>query len=509
MLSRLDAGFDDFSRFWHGRCIAGLHTTALHIDPNEELLPIAEVNPNTLADTTESDMADLISRNPATSKTVGTVPITEPSEIESSVAQARAAQQAWADLLVAERASILLEAGAVLEKRADDIGRLATQEMGKPLSQARGEARYAASTFSPTLKEIVAALQPTVLEGDSVRSTVYRDPYGVVASIAPWNFPVLMPHQQILPALAAGNAVVFKPSEHTPLTGQAYADALMEVLPAGVLKVVHGADTQGEALVAANVDLIVFTGSAEAGKHILASASGGLKRVILELGGKDPLIVLDDADIASAARFATRNSFRNAGQVCISTERIYALPSVAGELLDAVVENARALSVGDPMNEANDIGPMVSEEQRDHVLAQVREAVADGARIAWRGEAPSGNFIAPIVLADVTHEMRIAREETFGPVACFIAVADEEEAIRLANDSPFGLGAVVYGEPQRARHVARRLSAGMVGVNQGLSHAPGAPWVGAQESGYGFHSGPDGHRQFTQTRVVSEPRKGA
>ncbi|MGM0575229.1 MAG: aldehyde dehydrogenase family protein [Myxococcota bacterium] len=451
-------------------------------------------------------MADLTSRNPATSQTVGSVAITELSEIESSVAAARAAQPAWAGLPVEERASILLEAGAILEERADEIGRLATQEMGKPLRQARGEARHAASTFPRTVEEIVAALRPTVLESDSVRSTVYRDPYGVVACIAPWNFPVLMPHQQILPALAAGNAVVFKPSEHTPLTGQAYADALMEVLPAGVLQVVHGADAQGVALVAADVDLIVFTGSAEAGKHIVASASKALKRVILELGGKDPLIVLDDADVANAARFATRNSFGNAGQVCISTERIYALPSVAGELLDAVIDNARALTVGDGMDEATDVGPMVSEEQRDHVLAQVREAVADGARIAWRGEAPSGNFIAPIVLADVTHDMRIAREETFGPVACFVAVTDEEDAIRKANDSPFGLGAVVYGESARARRVARRLNAGMVGVNQGLSHAPGAPWVGARESGYGFHSGPDGHRQFTQARVVSEPR---
>lgn len=454
-------------------------------------------------------MAELISKNPATSQAVGSVTITELSAIESSVAKARVAQQAWARLSVAERASILLEAGTILAERADDIGRLASREMGKPLHQARGEARYAASTFPEVLEEIVTALQPTVLESDSVRSTVYRDPYGVVACIAPWNFPVLMPHQQILPALAAGNAVVFKPSEQTPLTGQAYAEALLEVLPEGILTVVHGADAQGKALVAADVDLIVFTGSAAAGKHILASASDELKRVILELGGKDPLIVLDDADVASAARFATRNSFRNAGQVCISTERIFALPSVAEELLDAVIENARALTVGDPMDEATDIGPMVSEEQRDHVLAQVREAVADGATIAWRGEAPSDHFIAPIVLTGVTHDMRIAREETFGPVACFIAVTDEEDAIRMANDSPFGLGAVVFGEPERARHVARRLTAGMVGVNQGLSHAPGAPWVGALESGYGFHSGPDGHRQFTQTRVVSEPRKGA
>src|SRR5690606_23202885 len=186
--------------------------------------------------------------------------------------------------------------------------------------------------------EIAEALKPVELVDDGVKTTMYRDPFGVAAAITPWNFPILMPHQQILPALIAGNAVVFKPSEQTPLIGQAYADLLIECLPSEVLHVVHGADAQGAALVAADVDLITFTGSREVGRKILASAADGLKRVILELGGKDPLIVLDDADIQAAAKLAARNSFRNAGQVCVSTERIYVQQQALPRFLDALVE---------------------------------------------------------------------------------------------------------------------------------------------------------------------------
>lgn len=451
-------------------------------------------------------MATLESINPATGDVVGSVDVTPAADIAAVVARARAVQPAWASRSFADRGALLRKAGELLVERADDIGTLATREMGKPLRQARGEAKFAASHIGEELAAIERALEPEVMESDKVRTTIYRDPYGVVAAISPWNFPVLMPHQQVVPALAAGNTVVLKPSEQTPLTAQAYADALIEVLPQGVLQVVHGADEQGKALVAADVDLIVFTGSREAGKHILGAASRDLKRVILELGGKDPLIVLDDADVARAAKFAARNSFRNAGQVCVSTERIYALPAVVDTFVEALAEAAAKMTVGDGMDEATDIGPMVDGAQRDHVVGQVREAIDAGAHVAWRGEEQGGNFVAPVILTGVTPDMRIAVDETFGPVACIIAVEDEDDAIAKANDTPFGLGAAVFGEPERARRVARRLSAGMIGVNQGLSSAGDTPWVGAGESGYGFHSGRDGHRQFTQTRVINEPK---
>ncbi|HUF75503.1 MAG TPA: aldehyde dehydrogenase family protein, partial [Longimicrobiales bacterium] len=315
--------------------------------------------------------------------------------------------------------------------------------------------------------------------------------------------PMSMPSWMLVPALAAGNSVVFKPSEETPLSGQAYADVLNEVLPENVLIVVHGADEQGKAIVASDVDMIAFTGSREAGKHILREASGTLKRVVLELGGKDPLIVLDDADIEEAAKFAAANSFRNAGQVCISTERIFVLDAVAEEFEKALAGIASAMKVG-PGIDGSDVGPMVNTQQRDHVLEQLRTAVASGAKVLAGGNGHHDNFVTPTVLTEVSDDMDIAREETFGPVACVTRVKSVEEAIRRANDTEYGLGAVVFGgDQEKAALVARKLTAGMIGVNRAVGGAAGTPWVGARQSGFGFHKSKDGHRQFTQTRVVT------
>lgn len=313
----------------------------------------------------------------------------------------------------------------------------------------------------------------------------------------------MMPHWLVLPALMAGNAVVLKPSEESPLTAQRYVEQFAGLLPDGVLQVVHGKDDQGKALVASDVDLICFTGSRETGKHILAAASSGLKRVILELGSKDPLVVLEDADIKAAARFAATNSFRNAGQVCVSTERIYVPESIAPAFLDEMVAVSRRIAVGNGLDEATTLGPMVNARQRDHVLNQVDMAVKQGAQVRFGNAGHHGNFVMPTILTGVTHDMDIARTETFGPIACVMTVKDEEQAVRLANDSEFGLGAVVFGEPQHAQRVARRLNAGMIGVNKSVGGASGAPWVGARQSGYGYHASREGHRQFCQTRVVS------
>lgn len=379
-----------------------------------------------------------------------------------------------------------------------------TREMGKPLKESTAEAhRLGGPGLRRELDEIVEALRPETLEEGGARSTIHHDPLGVVGAITPWNFPMAMPSWMVLPALAAGNAVVFKPSEETPLCGQAYADVLNEVLPDGVLHVVHGADEQGKALVASDVDMIAFTGSREVGKEIMRQASGTLKRVVLELGGKDPMIVLEDADIDKAARFAAMNSFRNCGQVCVSTERIFVVESVADAFESALTELATATKVGSGM-EGADVGPMVSRRQRDHVVAQIESAVASGATVLAGGNGHRDNFVTPTVLSGITDEMEIGSVETFGPVACVTRVASEDEAVQRANDTPFGLGAVVFGgDEERAAEVGRRLTAGMVGINRSVGGVPGTPWVGARESGFGFHKSRDGHRQFTQTRVLT------
>ena len=450
----------------------------------------------------------LPSRNPATGEVVGAVPITRVGDIADIVARARAAQPAWAALGAEGRVELLGRAAAIMAERADELADLLTREMGKPLAEARAEIRSCADDTAQVLAEVAEAIAPEELEDERVRSTIYRDPYGVCAAITPWNFPFSMPHWLVLPALAAGNTVVMKPSEETPLIGQAYADLIAAALPPDVLQVVHGDEVQGSALVAADIDLIAFTGSRAAGKHILTAAAARLKRVILELGGKDPVLVLGDADLDKAARFAARNSFRNAGQVCVATERIYVDRQVADAFVEKLVAEAGGFTTGDGLEPATRVGPMVNQAQRDRVLGLIDRAVEDGARVVAGGDRQHGNFVEPTVLVDVTPEMDIAREETFGPVACVSVVDGDDEAVARANDSPFGLGAVVFGrDPDRADRVARRLHAGMVGINQSVGGARGAPWVGARESGYGFHSSRDGHRQFTQTRVVSRPKR--
>ena len=453
----------------------------------------------------EQDM--LISLNPATGEEVGRLPITPVDQIPAVVATARAAQPAWGQLSLQQRADQMRPFGDALVAAAEEVGTLLTREMGKPLAEGIGEAKHCGSSLGETLDELIEALTPEPMEDDSVSSTLVFDPLGVCAGITPWNFPLSMPHWTVIPALMAGNSVVLKPSEKTPLVAQAYADLLMPMLPEGVLQVIHGDGTQGKALVKADVDLIAFTGSRATGAHILESAGGGLKRVILELGGKDPLIVLDDANLEAAAKFAAMNSFRNAGQVCVSTERIYVQEPVAEKFQQLLCEAATTMQVGDGSVEGTEVGPMIDGGQKKHVEQQVEKAVSDGAEVVYRGEDIGGNFFPLTVLADCQESMDVIREETFGPVACVLKVGDDAEAIERANNTPYGLGAAVFGSSERAHQIARQLTAGMVGINKGCGGASGTPWVGAKQSGYGYHSGRDGHRQFAQLRVISEMRK--
>ena len=448
----------------------------------------------------------LESINPATGEVVGSVPITPTDAIAGIVEKARTAQKSWNELGLDKRIEILRPAAKRLAEEAPEIGKLMTSEMGKSTPEAQGEASYTADKFATELEEAADAFAPEIIEDESVKSTLYRDPLGVSVAITPWNFPELMPQQCILPSLVAGNTVIFKPSEDTPLTGQAYADVLNEFLPEGVLQVVHGADDQGKELVDSDINLVAFTGSRAVGAKILTACGPDLKRVILELGGKDALIVLDDADLESASDFAVHNSFRNAGQVCVSTERIYVHEKVADDFEALVIEKTKALKQGDPTDESVNVGPMVHSSQRDIVLAQLEEALNDGAVLRCGGGSHD-NYIEPTVLTGCNHDMRIMHDETFGPICCIQRVSSDEEAIQLANETPYGLGGAVFGETEHAIRVARKLTPGMIGVNKACGGAQGTPWVGACQSGYGYHSGRDGNRQFTQVRMVSVPKK--
>ncbi|MEQ9207125.1 MAG: aldehyde dehydrogenase family protein [Phycisphaerales bacterium] len=452
---------------------------------------------------TQTDTNTLNSYNPSTGEIVGSVPITPVAQIDSIIAKAHAALPAWQALSAQERADMLKPAGKILEERAEELGKLLSLEQGKPISEGIGEVKGCAARMDWESQEVADAVQPEVLNSNGIESTIYYDGYGVCATITPWNFPMLMAHWTIVPALVAGNTVVCKPSEQTPLIADEYVKILNQFLPEGVLQIVHGEDDQGKALVAGDVNMIAFTGSKNAGQHIMASAAKGLKRLVLELGSKDPLVVLEGADLDKAAEYGVRNALRNCGQVCVSTERIYVQDSIKDQFIDKLKAQVAEFKVADCHDESARIGPMVMREQKEHVLGQIKDAIDKGAKVVMGNEPMEGNFVAPTLLDNCNHDMDIMVVETFGPVVCVQSVSSADEAVKLANDTEYGLGAVVFGEEQLARKVGRQLTAGMIGVNKAIGGASGTPWVGARHSGFSYHSGPMGHRQFCQVRVIS------
>ena len=445
--------------------------------------------------------------DPATGETLAEIPITPTAGVLAAVARARTAQPAWAALPFETR-SDLLDAGAErLGERAEELADLVTREMGKPRADALREVRGWVTHVTGLMQEVARALEPELLSADGSETRIEREPLGVVAAITPWNFPIGMPLQIVLPALAAGNTVVFKPSEHVPQVGAVLAEIFGALLPDGVLELVQGPGATGAALVEAEIDMIGFVGSRDTGARIMRAAAPELKRLVLELGGKDPLVVFADADLEAAAQTAVRHSLRNTGQVCCSVERIYVAEEVAEEFEAKVLDLAAVWSHGDPFEEGVRMGPMVSAAQRTIVAEQVDDAREKGARVLLGGELPDGAgwFYPATVVADVTTDMALAREETFGPVVALSSFSgDELEAVRLANDTRYGLGANVYTrDAARGLRVARAIRSGQVGVNRYLGGASGAPWVGARQSGFGYLGGVEGHRQFTLPKSIS------
>lgn len=447
----------------------------------------------------------LKSYNPADGTLLGEVPVTPVEQIDAIVARSREAQKEWAVLSIDERIAVLEQAGRALAGKAQEIGMLLSMEMGKSFRRGIGEVSGSANSISYVASSVKDALKPQVMGGYGGKTTIQYDPLGVCAIISPWNYPVSMAHWMMIPALTAGNSVVLKSSEETPLVAKAYTDALNTVLPEGLLQVVYGDEEQGKALVSSDVNFIGFTGSMEAGKHIMKAAADGLKRIMMELGGKDPMIVLEDADIDQAVAFAVANSLENAGQMCISTERIFVDRKIAAEFEKKAAQYIKRYQIGPCTDPQARVGPIINARQRQRILDHIEDAVAKGARLlaGGQGDEHPPRFVLPTVLADVTDDMLAAKEETFGPLVCITAFDDVEDAVRAANATDYGLGAVVYGGKD-ARRVASRLDAGMIGINTGSGGGGDSPWVGAKMSGFGYHGSPDGHRQFTQPRVISE-----
>lgn len=448
----------------------------------------------------------LLSKNPATNELVGEVEITQIEDIKSIVEKSKIAQKQWAKLTIDERVVYLQKAGDILNLRTKELAVLLAKEMGKDLGRATGEVSGCANDITFNAREIKKAITTQTIINYGVKTELKYNPLGVCAVIAPWNYPLAMGHWVMIPALIAGNSVVYKPSEETPLIAKAYVEIFQSVLPKDVLQVVYGDEEQGKALVNADVNLIAFTGSKEAGENIMQNAANGLKRLILELGGKDPLLVLDDANISAAARFAVASSFENAGQMCTSTERVYVAKEVLKEFEEKVVEYARGYKLGQWDDPEANIGPIINKKQRDSILKQIEDAKDKGAKVLLGGENHPDGFITPTVLTNITDDMLIFKNETFGPIVAITSFEDVNEAIKRANSSDFALGASIFGYKD-VDILSQELDAGMLGINQGSGSIGDTPWVGAKKSGYGYHGSPDGHRQFTQPKVISRSHK--
>ena len=445
--------------------------------------------------------------NPATGADLEPVARTSIADIAATVAKAREVQPAWAALPFDERAAAFEQLVVRLRDSevVEELAGLITDEMGKPLELSRVEVKTAAARIADFVTAARDACTDEVRSDGKVEVTVQWRPLGVVAVIAPWNYPVSTPNNLVASALLTGNTVVLKPSEITPRSGAVYHRVLSELLPDGVFGLIQGAGPEGAALVGGAVDMVGFTGSVGTGERIAQAAAGDLKHVVLEMGGKDPMIVLEGADLDAAAAHAAAMSVRNAGQICVAVERVFVQDSVVEPFTAKVKEAIEKLRVGDPRADDTDMGPMASARQRELVVAQLDDARAKGASFVVDGEVGGpGFFLSPSVVTGVADDMLLATEETFGPVVAISNFADTDEALRRANATEFGLGASVWGSPgPDLDGVADRVEAGMVGVNRGLSAAAGAPWVGWKRSGHGFSRGVEGMRQFMQPRTRS------
>lgn len=452
-------------------------------------------------------------RSPATGEVVGTFAWASAAQIEAAVQASERAWQTWAKVPAHEREALLRKATTHVRTRADEIGRLMALEQGKPFAQSRSEVIGACDIidyYAAEAPRITGEINAT--EKSSLRSWVIRQPVGVVAAITPWNYPVALLSWKLGPALAAGCSVVVKPNCVTPLSPAAFCQALIDGgLPAGLVNVLVGDDVQiGTALVAhRHVAKVAFTGSTGTGKAIMQAAGPLLKKVTLELGGQCPAIVCADADLPAAAKAIAYKAFRNMGQSCSSINRIYAHASIHDRLVELVAAEGKAMTIGDGLVPPNsDLGPMTTAAALAKVRAHVTEALSKGARLVSGGDAPAGrtgagNFYQPTVLSGCTHDMLVMREETFGPVAPFMAYTDLEDAVRWANDSEYGLCAFVFTRDLKQTMVlSERLDAGSVCVNHVNVNTAYAPYEGWKNSGFGVELGRDAMSEYLHRKHI-------
>jgi betaine-aldehyde dehydrogenase len=453
--------------------------------------------------------ATLTISNPATLEELATVPECSAADVDRAVAAARAAQHAWWRVPGVEKARLLRLVGARIREQEHALSRLMTRETGKPLCEAVDCIDWVAACFE-YYGEIARSSYGNSIPPVAPHQLNFtiKEPFGVVAAIVPFNFPLLLMAWKVAPAIAAGNTVVCKPPHQNPLSNLLMAQ-IYDVLPPGVVNVVTGGEPTGTALVAhPGVDLVAFTGSTAVGRRIAVAAAAQLKKVNLELGSVDPFIVFKDADLDVAVPGVLWARMLNAGQVCTSSKRIYVEAPIAGAFLERLDSELSALVVGDPMEPTTDIGPLISAAAAARVEEQVARAVAEGARrqrggSRYRPAGLAGHFFEPTLLTDVRHGTLPTQEEIFGPVLAITVVADADEAIRLANDSEFGLGASIYtNDLAVAMRAMESIKAGTFWINDPLTDNDAGPFGGMRHSGIGRELGAEGLDAFREPKHV-------
>ena len=452
--------------------------------------------------------------DPATGEQWGSVPQASPAEVDAAVQAARDAFPGWAALAPSERAESLRRMAAAIERRAPALAHTNTLENGSPIAETSGAAGNAASILRvfAGLSGFLEEPDIRAFPGGVGETLVARDPVGVCALIAPWNFPINLVVIKLAPALLAGCAVVIKPASPTPLSVRFLLDAADEAgIPPGVINLVTGSGAVGDALVRhPDVDKVAFTGSTPVGRRIASACGELLRPVTLELGGKSAAIVLPDADLDAMSAVLLRSCMRNTGQTCYISTRLIATPERYGELVDMVTATVAAASVGDPLDPATVFGPVATAAQRDSVRELIRVGLAEGARATIGGDiAPPfeiGSFVAPTVFADVRPDMRIAQDEIFGPVVTLLRARDVDDAVDIANSTRFGLGGIVFGaDEDAALRVARRVDTGSIGINFFASNHL-APFGGRHDSGLGVEYGIEGLSAYLTTQSVHRRR---
>ncbi|MBI5402537.1 MAG: aldehyde dehydrogenase family protein [Ignavibacteriae bacterium] len=447
----------------------------------------------------------IMDHNPSTGEIIEKIKISSPGEVASCVKLARKASKSWFAVPLKNRIALLRKIEKDIFKTKDLIARTISVEMGKPLKHSIAEVETVLNTIDVNIKLSEEAFNTSIHKDKNLITEVQRIPMGVIAVITPWNYPVDIPISFIIPALLAGNCVVFKPSEFTPLSGKHIYEIFNRHFPKGVVNIIQGAEEVGDMILASDIDMIAFVGSRDTGKRIFAECAGRVIRMILELGGKDPMIVLKDADLKKAAEYAVFGALKNCGQICTSVERIYVEDKVAHQFEKLVYDEIRKVKIGDAFDKI-DVGPLANEQQRGIVLRQIEEARRKGARILHGGNKVEGRgyFIEPALIVDVSEKHDLMTEETFGPIVAIQRVRNAEDAIEKANRTRFGLGATIWTKNlKKAKEIAAELEAGMIGINKGVSGVKGTPWVGIKESGFGYHGSIDGLKQFTHPKKVS------